>query len=181
MVEHDGAAQVADITAGYVFEGPSLHLGAALVGGTVHAGAQVRLPLAMMNRHGLIAGATGTGKTVTLQVLAEQLSAQGVPVFLSDIKGDLTGLATPGTASDRLAKRTASVGQDWTPAGFPVEFLTLGTGNGVPVRATISSFGPCSSAASSTSTRRRNRACSSSSTTRTGTAWSCTTWPTCAP
>ncbi|MEG9249459.1 helicase HerA-like domain-containing protein [Arthrobacter sp. Soc17.1.1.1] len=142
MVEHDGAAQVADITAGYVFEGPTLHLGAALVGGTVHADAQVRLPLAMMNRHGLIAGATGTGKTVTLQVLAEQLSAQGVPVFLSDIKGDLTGLATPGTASDRLAKRTASVGQDWAPAGFPVEFLTLGTGNGVPVRATISSFGP---------------------------------------
>ncbi len=142
MVEHDGAAQVADITAGYVFEGPTLHLGAALVGGTVHADAQVRLPLAMMNRHGLIAGATGTGKTVTLQVLAEQLSAQGVPVFLSDIKGDLTGLATPGTASDRLTKRTATVGQDWTPAGFPVEFLTLGTGDGVPVRATISSFGP---------------------------------------
>ncbi|MHA7208504.1 helicase HerA-like domain-containing protein [Arthrobacter sp. MDT1-65] len=142
MVEHDGAAQVAAITAGYVFDGPTLHLGAALVGGTLHDDAQVRLPLAMMNRHGLIAGATGTGKTVTLQVLAEQLSAQGVPVFLSDIKGDLTGLTTPGTASDRLTKRTASVGQDWTPTGFPVEFLSLGGGDGIPVRATVSSFGP---------------------------------------
>ncbi|AUZ88201.1 ATP-binding protein [Arthrobacter agilis] len=143
MVEHDGADQVADITAGYVFEGPTLQLGAALVDGTLHTGAQVRLPLAMMNRHGLIAGATGTGKTVTLQVLAEQLSAHGVPVFLSDIKGDLTGLATPGTASERLAKRTTSVGQDWAPAAFPVEFLSLGRdGNGIPVRATISSFGP---------------------------------------
>ncbi|MBG6224355.1 DNA helicase HerA-like ATPase [Arthrobacter sp. CAN_A2] len=143
MVEHDGAAQVADISAGYLFEGPTLHLGAALVDGTLHADAQVRLPLAMMNRHGLIAGATGTGKTVTLQVFAEQLSAQGVPVFLSDIKGDLTGLSAPGTASDRLAKRTTSVGQDWTPRAFPVEFLSLGgDGDGVPVRATISAFGP---------------------------------------
>ncbi|MHA7189209.1 helicase HerA-like domain-containing protein [Arthrobacter sp. MDT2-16] len=141
MVEHDGGAQVADITSGYVFEGPTLHLGAALVDGALHADAQVRLPLAMMNRHGLIAGATGTGKTVTLQVMAEQLSAHGVPVFLSDIKGDLTGLTMPGTASDRLTKRTASVGQEWTPTGFPVEFLTLG-GGGIPVRATISSFGP---------------------------------------
>ncbi len=143
MVEHDGAAQSAAITAGYVFEGPTLHLGAALVDGVLDAGAQVRLPLAMMNRHGLIAGATGTGKTVTLQVMAEQLSAQGVPVFLSDIKGDLTGLTTPGTATERLMKRTAGVGQDWTPTGFPVEFLSLGgDGGGIPVRATISSFGP---------------------------------------
>lgn len=143
MVEHDGAAQSAAITAGYVFEGPTLHLGAAIVDGVLDAGAQVRLPLAMMNRHGLIAGATGTGKTVTLQVMAEQLSAQGVPVFLSDIKGDLTGLTTPGTATERLTKRTAGVGQDWTPTGFPVEFLSLGgDGGGIPVRATISSFGP---------------------------------------
>jgi DNA helicase HerA-like ATPase len=143
MPEQDAAARIADIAAGYVFDGPTLHLGAALVDGTLHADAQVRLPLAMMNRHGLIAGATGTGKTVTLQVLAEQLSAQGVPVFLSDIKGDLTGLARPGTASDRLAERAASVGQDWTPTAFPVEFLSLGgDGAGIPVRATISSFGP---------------------------------------
>ncbi|WDF33008.1 DUF853 family protein [Arthrobacter agilis] len=143
MAEHDDDAQASDITAGYVFEGPTLHLGAAIVGGALHPEAQVRLPLAMMNRHGLIAGATGTGKTVTLQVMAEQLSAQGVPVFLSDIKGDLTGLAAPGTAGDKLAKRTESVGQHWTPTAFPVEFLTLGgDGEGVPVRATVSSFGP---------------------------------------
>ncbi|TYD00334.1 DUF853 family protein [Arthrobacter echini] len=143
MAEHDATAQLADITAGYVFGGPTLQLGAALVDGELHAEAQVRLPLAMMNRHGLIAGATGTGKTVTLQVMAEQLSTHGVPVFLSDIKGDLTGLSTPGTASDRVSERTESVGQDWSPAGFPVEFLSLGAdGDGVPVRATISSFGP---------------------------------------
>ncbi|NJC23525.1 hypothetical protein BJ994_002601 [Arthrobacter pigmenti] len=137
------ADHAARITAGYTFEGPSIQLGAALVGGELHQGAAVRLPLAMMNRHGLVSGATGTGKTITLQVMAEQLSAQGVPVFLADIKGDLTGLSTPGTASEKLGKRTTSVGQKWEPASFPVEYFSLGgDGVGVPVRATISDFGP---------------------------------------
>ena len=83
------------------------------------------LPLAMMNRHGLIAGATGTGKTKTLQLLTEQLSAQGVPVFVADMKGDLSGLAMPGEASDRVTGRAKDIGWAWKPAGVPVEFVSL--------------------------------------------------------
>jgi DNA helicase HerA-like ATPase len=97
----------------------------------------------MMNRHGLVAGATGTGKTVTLHMMAEQLSTAGVPVFLADIKGDLSGLATAAAGSEKLTARTESIGQAWAGKTFPVEFLALGgDGNGIPVRATISSFGP---------------------------------------
>src|SRR5690349_19872546 len=91
------------ITAGYATEGPAIDLGRALSrDGAVHPTATVQLPASMMNRHGLIAGATGTGKTKTLQLLAEQLSAIGVPVFAADVKGDLTGLTQPGTADDRV-------------------------------------------------------------------------------
>ena len=97
----------------------------------------------MMNRHGLVAGATGTGKTVTLHMMAEQLSTAGVPVFLADIKGDLSGLATAATGSEKLLARTESIGQAWSGKTFPVEFLALGgDGKGIPVRATITSFGP---------------------------------------
>ncbi len=97
----------------------------------------------MLNRHGLVADATGTGKTKTLQLIAEQLSAQGVPVFLADVKGDLSGISEPGAANDRIRSRTAEVHQQWTPAGFPAEFHALGgTGPGVPLRATVTSFGP---------------------------------------
>ncbi|HXF03305.1 MAG TPA: helicase HerA-like domain-containing protein [Arthrobacter sp.] len=137
------AEHVAAIQQGYSFDGAAVHLGAALVDGQVHPEAAVRLPLSMMNRHGLISGATGTGKTITLQVIAEQLSAHGVPVFLADIKGDLTGLSTPSAGSAKLAERTASVGQDWKPSAYPVEYFSLGgDGTGVPVRARISDFGP---------------------------------------
>src|SRR3712207_3820110 len=112
-------------------------------GGVPHAGAQVRVPLAMLNRHGLIAGATGTGKTKTLQLMAEQLSAAGVPVFVADVKGDVSGLASPGDPAGPAAKRNAELGLAYEPAGFPVEFLSLGgIGPGVPVRATVSDFGP---------------------------------------
>ena len=105
--------------------------------------AVVQLPAAMCNRHGLIAGATGTGKTKTLQLLAEQLSAIGVPVFAADVKGDLTGLLKPGEASDRVMARASDLGVEFSPAGHPVTFLALGgIGPGVPVRATVSSFGP---------------------------------------
>ena len=97
----------------------------------------------MLNRHGLVAGATGTGKTKTLQVLAEQVAALGVPVFAADIKGDLSGIATAGTPSDKLLARTQSIGQDWQPAATPTEYFTLGgLGTGVPIRASIDSFGP---------------------------------------
>ena len=97
----------------------------------------------MMNRHGLVAGATGTGKTRTLQGLAEQLSAAGVSVFVADMKGDLSGLSTPGAADGPAPKRDAELGEQYTPTGFPVEYLALGgIGSGVPVRATVSDFGP---------------------------------------
>ncbi len=105
--------------------------------------ADVKLPLAMLNRHGLIAGATGTGKTVTLQMISEQLSGAGVPVFVADMKGDLSGLAAPGAADGPAPKRSAELGVEYAPAACPVEFLALGgIGPGIPVRATVSDFGP---------------------------------------
>ena len=131
------------LTAGYGFTDPTVVLGAALEGGqTVHQEPKVRIPLAMMNRHGLIAGATGTGKTKTLQLLTEQLSAQGVPVFVADIKGDLSGLAMPGGATDRVTGRATDIGFAWKPGGVPVEFVSLTGKLGVQLRATVSSFGP---------------------------------------
>lgn len=143
MTKLTSEQQVQKISHGYTFEGGAITLGAALVEGEVHPEARVRLPLKMMNRHGLVAGATGTGKTITLQVMAEQLSNAGVPVFLADVKGDLTGLSTPGSSSEKLLARTASVGMDWEAASFPVEYYTLGgQGAGIPIRATVSSFGP---------------------------------------
>ena len=115
----------------------------ALVNGDPMPDVQVRIPLAMTNRHGLVAGATGTGKTRTLQVLAEQLAANGVAVFAADIKGDLSGIATPGEANEKLLKRTDGIGQAWSAASFPVEFFSLGgIGKGVPIRATVAGFGP---------------------------------------
>jgi len=136
----DVAAQIA---AGYAVAGPALEFGTVVHGGTAHPAAQVRVPLSMVNRHGLIAGATGTGKTKTLQLLAEQLSAQGVPVVLADVKGDLSGLARPGRPGDRISARAADTADDWTPTGHPVEYVALGgLGTGVPLRATITSFGP---------------------------------------
>ncbi|MFC9325170.1 helicase HerA-like domain-containing protein [Kitasatospora sp. NPDC057015] len=132
-----------EIAAGYAFTGPALDLGAALLDGAAHPAAPIRIPLAVLNRHGLIAGATGTGKTKTLQLIAEQLSAQGVPVFLADVKGDVSGIAAPGAPGDRIAARAAEVGQDWTPQGCPAEFYALGgQGGGIPLRATVTSFGP---------------------------------------
>jgi len=143
MANKTTAEKLATIQKGYALEGATIELGAALIDGELHKDAPVRLPLAMMNRHGLVAGATGTGKTVTLHMMAEQLSTAGVPVFLADIKGDLSGLATAAPGSDKLLARTESIGQDWHGKTFPVEFLALGgDGNGIPVRATVTSFGP---------------------------------------
>jgi len=130
------------VKAGYAFDGIAIEMGALLDGEPV-PDAQVRIPLAMLNRHGLVAGATGTGKTKTLQVLAEQIAANGVPVFAADIKGDLSGIATPGVSNDKLLERTKGIGQDWSPDGAPTEYFALGgIGTGVPVRATIDDFGP---------------------------------------
>ena len=134
--------QVDAIRSGYAFEGAALEMG-ALVNGDALPDVPVRIPIAMTNRHGLVAGATGTGKTRTLQVFAEQLSTAGVSVFAADIKGDLSGVATPGEGNEKLLKRTAGIGQDWTAASFPTEYFSLGgVGKGVPIRATISGFGP---------------------------------------
>ncbi|WP_309080920.1 helicase HerA-like domain-containing protein [Zhihengliuella sp.] len=143
MAEKSAAERAENIRTGYTFDGGSVRLGTAMVDGEVFPEAAVALPLRMMNRHGLIAGATGTGKTITLQLMAEQLSEAGVPTFLADIKGDLTGLSTPGEASEKLAARTRNVGMDWSPATYPVEYFSLGgAGTGVPIRATVTSFGP---------------------------------------
>jgi uncharacterized protein len=131
------------IAAGYAVSGQALELGTVVVDGEADPSAQIRIPLATINRHGLVAGATGTGKTKTLQLIAEQLSAAGVPVLMADVKGDLSGLARPGEANDKTAARAKDTGDEWSATGFPVEFLSLGTdGIAIPVRATISSFGP---------------------------------------
>ncbi|MBP6572409.1 MAG: DUF853 family protein, partial [Gemmatimonadales bacterium] len=122
--------------------GPTITLGAVLHEGECHAEPLVTVPLPMMNRHGLIAGATGTGKTKTLQLMAEQLSAAGVPVFLADIKGDVSGVAMPGEASSRVTQRATDTGFGWKASGFPVEFLSLTGAHGAQLRATVSSFGP---------------------------------------
>jgi uncharacterized protein len=127
----------------YLFEGESIELGRGVHDGSVVQEAVVRLPLATSNRHGLIAGATGTGKTRTLQLIAEQLSAAGVPVVAADIKGDVSGIAQPGEKGGPAEKRAAELGQAWQPTGFPTEYLSIGgIGPGVPVRATVSDFGP---------------------------------------
>ena len=137
-----GADEIAAITAGYTFTGETLDLGALMNGDPVPT-AQIRIPLGMMNRHGLVAGATGTGKTRTLQGLAEQLAAKGVPVFAADMKGDLSGVATPGEPNDKLLARTKAIGQEWKPEASVTEYFALGgIGKGVPVRATVSGFGP---------------------------------------
>jgi DNA helicase HerA-like ATPase len=130
------------LAAGYGFTDPCVTLGAALEGATTHQEPKVRIPLATLNRHGLIAGATGTGKTKTLQLITEQLSAQGIPVFVADVKGDLSGLAMPGTANDKVSARATDIGWTWSPAGCPVEFVSLTGALGVQLRATVSSFGP---------------------------------------
>lgn len=142
----DGYA--AQVATGYAYAGGTLPLGALLEGTeggdpSPRADVQVGFALSMLNRHGLVAGATGTGKTKTLQGMAEGLSAAGVPVFLADVKGDLSGLAVPGTSSAKLVERAASIGQDWSPTAYPVEVYSLGgLGTGVPIRTTVADFGP---------------------------------------
>lgn len=117
-------------------------LGAVIHDARFHPEPLVSIPISMMTRHGLVAGATGTGKTRTLQLITEQLSAAGVPVFVADIKGDLSGLGAPGTSNDRITARATETGYNWQPRPFPVEFLSLTGKKGAQLRATVSSFGP---------------------------------------
>ncbi|MGW6354817.1 helicase HerA-like domain-containing protein [Streptomyces sp. NPDC055092] len=136
-------APALEIASGYAFTGPALELGALVWDGRCLPDAQIRIPLGMLNRHGLVAGATGTGKTKTLQLIAEQLAAQGIPVFLADIKGDVSGISAPGEPGERVTQRSAEVGQEWRATGCPSEFYALGgIGPGIPLRATITGFGP---------------------------------------
>jgi DNA helicase HerA-like ATPase len=131
------------MTAGYTLSEPSIELGGAMHEGELAFEPRVQVALAMLNRHGLIAGATGTGKTKTLQLLAGQLSKAGVPVFISDIKGDVTGIAAPGDAANpKVVERAASVGWTFEPSGHPAEFVSLSGALGPQVRATVHSFGP---------------------------------------
>lgn len=138
----DKEAFLSQIQNGYTFKGERFKLGCAMLNGDVVSGADVFLPLKTMNRHGLIAGATGTGKTKTLQVIAEGLSDASVPVLLMDIKGDLSGVAAAGTNSERIKERYEKIGGSWSPAGYPVELLSLSNEKGARLRATVSEFGP---------------------------------------
>ena len=132
-----------EMAAGYALDEPAVVVGSPMLEGELYNASRVQLALAMANRHGLIAGATGTGKTKTLQLLAGQLSKAGVPVFISDVKGDVSGIGAPGDATNaKVQERAASL--DWTfePAGHPIELLSLSGVLGAQVRATVSSFGP---------------------------------------
>ncbi len=130
------------INSGYATKGDFIVLGGAILDGNPVADLHIKAPLKTFNRHGLIAGATGTGKTKTLQVIAEQLSAKGVPVLVMDIKGDFSGIAAAGSTNPKIEERHAKLGIPWQPAASPVEFLTLSNENGARLRATVSEFGP---------------------------------------
>src|SRR6185369_140650 len=130
------------VNTSYSFNGPSIYLGAGVYENEILADAKVNLSLRMMNRHGLVTGATGSGKTRTLQLMAEQLSAAGVPVFMPDMKGDITGMAQEGKASDQLNERAKALNIKFTPSGFPVEIYSLSGKLGAQMRATVTEFGP---------------------------------------
>jgi DNA helicase HerA-like ATPase len=131
-----------ELTVGYSFKGDHITLGGAKFDGEGVPGIHVKIPLKTLNRHGLIAGATGTGKTKTLQVIAEQLSEKGIPSVLMDIKGDLSGLAAPGTLNDFIDKRHKAMNLPYEPKAMPVELLTLTEGKGTRLKATVTEFGP---------------------------------------
>lgn len=130
------------IEKGYTTKGDFIAMGAAMLNGETITNALVKIPLKTLNRHGLIAGATGTGKTKTLQILAENLSDKGIPVLLMDLKGDLSGLAQPSPGHPKIDERHAKIGFPFTPRKFPVEILSLSEQAGLKLRATVSEFGP---------------------------------------
>jgi DNA helicase HerA-like ATPase len=138
----DKQAFIECIQKGYAFKGENVQIGTAVLDGEVLPEAPIYLPLRTMNRHGLIAGATGTGKTKTLQAISECLSDASVPVLLLDIKGDLSGIGATGAANEKVNERYAKMKLTYTPSAYPVELLTLSGKNGVQLRATVSEFGP---------------------------------------
>jgi uncharacterized protein len=127
---------------GYSFKGDSIVLGGAMIDNTPLVDTLIRIPLRTLNRHGLIAGATGSGKTKTLQIIAEQLSEKGVPSLLMDVKGDLSGIAVTAQSNAKIEERHAKIGIPFTPSGSPVEFLSLSNEKGARLRATVLEFGP---------------------------------------
>ncbi len=133
---------VEEIQKGYTTKGDYIYLGAGILDGIVHSEARVKIPLKTMNRHGLIAGATGTGKSKTLQIVAENLSEKGVPVLLMDVKGDLSGIAQASEGADFINERHAKLDFPFDPKKSPVEILTLSDQEGIRLRATVSEFGP---------------------------------------
>ena len=133
---------IEQINSGYKYKGRNFSLGSAILDGNVISDASVNIPLKTLNRHGLIAGATGTGKTKTIQVLSEQLSSQGIPVLMMDIKGDFSGIAKEGEEKPYITERMQKLNLPFTPKSFPTELLTLSEQNGVRLRATVSEFGP---------------------------------------
>lgn len=130
------------IDKGYAFKGESFILGAPMLNGSIVEGPYVQVPFKTLNRHGLIAGATGTGKTKSLQVIAESLSDASVSVLMLDIKGDLSGLAAPGLENKIIQERYALMKLNYQPTGFPVELMTISNEPGVRLRATVTEFGP---------------------------------------
>lgn len=130
------------IKTGYTFKGEAYKIGCGVLDGEVVTDAAVLLPLKTMNRHGLIAGATGTGKTKTLQVLSEILSDASVPVVMMDIKGDLSGIAAAGIVNDKISERVQKLNLEFKPTAYPTELLTLSNEKGTRLRATVSEFGP---------------------------------------
>jgi DNA helicase HerA-like ATPase len=135
-------AFVEEISKGYTSKGESIIIGGAILNGEPVHNLHVKIPLKTLNRHGLIAGATGTGKTKTIQVLSEQLSSHGIPVLMMDIKGDFSGIAAQGVVQDFITERHDKMGIPFTPNSFPVELMTLSEQDGVRLRATVSEFGP---------------------------------------
>lgn len=133
---------ISAINASYSPTGPSIYLGAGVFEKTIVPEAKVNLPLRMMNRHGLVTGATGSGKTRTLQLIAEQLSAAGVPVFMPDMKGDLSGMAAEGVANEKINERARALGMTYSPSAYPVELYSLSGKLGAQMRATVTEFGP---------------------------------------
>lgn len=130
------------ISKSYSLAGPSIYLGAGIYQHEILADAKVNLSLRMMNRHGLVTGATGSGKTRTLQLLAEQLSAAGVPVFMPDMKGDISGMAREGSVNEKIKERADALSISYSPSGYPVELYSLSGKAGAQMRATVTEFGP---------------------------------------
>ncbi len=133
---------ISAINTSYSMAGASIYLGAGILEGEIVADAKVNLPLRMMTRHGLVTGATGSGKTRTLQLIAEQLSAAGVPVFMPDMKGDISGMAKEAILNDKLTERAKALSLQYSPSGFPVELYSLSGKLGAQMRATVTEFGP---------------------------------------